>query len=103
MRSNVEHQAPALAQLMGAYFHQDWYDSGTEDDVVDSFLRDEPHLAPHLADEIAGTLSTYPADHELDAYLRSLGSAYNPARAFGSTRAWLREIARRARAHSQSE
>jgi CdiI immunity protein len=103
MRSIVDPQSPALAQLMGAYFHQDWYDAGTEDDVVEKFLRDAPDVARRLPEEIDTALSTHADEGSLRSYLRSLGCAYNPTRRYGGARAWLQEVGRQARAHLQGE
>ncbi|WP_155992866.1 contact-dependent growth inhibition system immunity protein [Nocardioides sp. URHA0020] len=89
---------PALDQLMGAYFHQDWDVDGDEWDVLDLFRKDEPGLAAALPDEIERTL----ADHPDEAGLRSLivdelGGSYAADGDGGTYREWLTQIADRIR------
>lgn len=99
----MSQQASALAHLMGAYFHQDWFDAGTEDEVVASFVRDEPDLVPGVVTDIDVALASYDDEKSLRDFLRTLGCAYNPTRDYGGYRAWLGEIRRRAQAHARGE
>ena len=99
----MSQQASALAHLMGAYFHQDWFDGGTEDEVVASFVRDEPDLMPVLVNDIDLALATYDDEESLRDFLRTLGCAYNPGRSYGGYRTWLHEVSRRARERTRGE
>ncbi len=94
---------PALAPLMGAYFHQDWIDGGTEAEVVASFLREEPDMVQVLVSDIDSALETHEDEESLREFLRTLGCAYNPGRDYGSCRAWLEEVGRRAQEHTRGE
>jgi hypothetical protein len=96
-------QASALAHLMGAYFHQDWFDGGTEDNVVACFLREQPDLLPALVNDIEVALVAHDDEESLRDFLRTLGCAYNPDRTYGGYRTWLQEVSRRAKAHTRSE
>lgn len=94
---------PALDQLMGAYFHQDWDLDGTEWAVVEEFLTDEPDLAADLPTEIDRVLTTVRDEGDLERLLDAKGCSYwaDPAR--GGYRQWLTEIAAHARRASASE
>ena len=90
-------ETPALAQLMGAYFHQDWYEEHHDEWAnLDDFLEGES-LAPRLPDEVEHVLATFDDDEEIGEYLWSIGSYYVPDPAAGGYRGWLTEIAKRAR------
>ncbi len=97
----MSEQASALAYLMGAYFHQDWFDGGTEDEVVASFLREEPDMVQVLVRDIDSALETHDDEESLRKFVGTLGCAYNPGRDYGSYRAWLHEVRRRVQAHAQ--
>ncbi len=99
----MSQQASALAHLMGAYFHQDWFDGGTEDEVVAVFVRDEPDSVPVLVNDIDLALATYDDEESLRDFLRTLGCAYNPERNYGGYRTWLREVSRRAQEQTRGE
>ena len=88
---------PALAQLVGAYFHQDWMlDHDDEWAVINDFIKGERALAPQLPDEVASVLIVYSSDPEVQAYLLHLGSCYTTRDPAGY-RGWLTEVARRVR------
>ncbi|MFC7492812.1 MULTISPECIES: contact-dependent growth inhibition system immunity protein [unclassified Nocardioides] len=91
-------ERPALEQLMGAYFHQDWKDDGTVWDVVDLFVSHEPELARALPDEVESTLTDKSTEPELKDYvIRELGAYYLADASGGTFREWLTEIADRVR------
>jgi hypothetical protein len=92
-------KTPALYDLMGGYFHQDWWTYGTEDDVVDQFMTDQLTLRDRLVPEIHEVLAADFGEDELDALVKDLGAQYNPARKYGSTREWLESIVHRAAAY----
>lgn len=98
MGSDMEY--PALYQLLGAYFHQDWSLDGTELGVLDTFISDEPDLARGLPREVAKTLSTNPSESELEKSLFQLGSYYAAQPADGGYRGFLERIAERASART---
>ena len=87
---------PALDNLLGAYFHQDWFDEHADEwATLDDFIEGEPRLAPLLPREIDQVLDEMPTEDEVDTFLRSLGSCYTTTREEGGYRGWLVEIARR--------
>jgi hypothetical protein len=87
---------PALAQLMGAYFHQDWDDDiGDEAAIVRAFTRSAPDLAAALPAEIARVLAAYPDETDLEAFLDDLGCEFTLRCGEGGYAGWLRSIARR--------
>lgn len=98
-------QTPALEQLMGAYFHQDFHDDyGDIWGTVDAFTAEEPKLASALPDEIAQVLARFPLEAEVDSYLESLGSSVYLDQADGGYRGWLREMSDRIeKAHQPME
>ena len=70
---------PALWHLLGAYFHQDWYDEyAAEVDAIDDFIRGSGDLAPQLPGEIDWILEAFADDTALEAYLDSQGCEYVP-------------------------
>ena len=87
---------PAIAHLVGAYFHQDWADdfAGDPQAAVDAFIAGTPDLAPRLPAEIDQVLAELTDDAAIEAYLESLGCEYTPVpnETYGS---WLNEIALR--------
>ena len=92
-------EVPALDQLMGAYFHQDWDLDGDEWDVLELFRRDEPQLAATLGIEIERTLERYPDEAGLKSYiLNELGGCFAADWNGGTYREWLTQIADRVRA-----
>jgi hypothetical protein len=92
--------APALDQLMGAYFHQDWeYEADDTMGIVDLFVQGEPVLAPLLPREIDDILATYQSEAELKTLvIDDLGGYYLADWDGGTYRAWLQQIADRVRA-----
>ena len=99
MTTEIAMNTPALAQLMGAYFHQDWYDEHQDEwATLRDFLDGEPQLLPLLPGEIDRVLSEHPTDDQVRDVLLDLGSCYTTTDAEGGYRGWLREIARRVRA-----
>ena len=90
---------PALDQLMGAYFHQDWDSDGDEWDVLELFRSDEPVLAAKLPVEIERTLAAYPDETRLKSFiLDELGGCFAADWDGGTYREWLTQIADRVRA-----
>lgn len=88
---------PALEQLVGAYFHQDWMlEHHDEWAVIDDFITAERALAPQLPDEVASVLVAYSSEPEVQAFLLRLGSCYTTRDPEGY-RGWLTEVARRVR------
>lgn len=88
-------QTPALEHLLRAYFHQDWDLDGTEAEVIDRFLTDEPDLGAVLPDEVADVLAHHP-DDELERVLWDKGSYYKPRPGSGGHRGFLERVAQRA-------
>jgi hypothetical protein len=87
---------PALDYLLGAYFHQDFYqDHGGLWETVDAFVRDDPHQADPLPGEVEARLTVDPTEDELRDYVRSTGCEYRLQPEDGTYRDWLRAIARR--------
>lgn len=85
-----------LRQLMGAYFHQDFYDEyGGVMETVDAFVDDDATDVPELLAEIAWVLDAYPAERDVEDLLDSLGCEYRADPADGGYRGWLTQIARR--------
>jgi hypothetical protein len=96
---------PALGQLMGAYFHQDW-DVEANDDrgIVDLFIRGEPALAVQLPAEIDRVLRELDSEDELRHYLLEELGSYYLADSDGNTyRTWLTRIAEQVRRSTQIE
>ena len=92
-------EVPALAHLMGAYFHQDWDLDGDEWDVIDLFVRQEPDSAGVLPAEIEATLAAFPDESDLRSFvLDDLGACYLADVDGGTFRGWLTQIADRVRA-----
>jgi len=58
MITQADGEFPALFQLFGGYFHEDWReDNASPDDVIDAFLREAPQerlliVARRAADEL---------------------------------------------------
>lgn len=91
---------PALDQLMGAYFHQDWPEEASDSDgVIDLFIANEPESARRLPAEIEAVLSEFPDELNLRAFiLEDLGACYLADVDGGTYRQWLTQIADRVRA-----
>ena len=90
-------KAPALEQLMGAYFHQDWFEEhGDEWATLQDFLDQEPGAAA-VADEIPVVLARFESEKALGDFLWSIGSYYTPAEGSRGYRGWLEDIAQHAR------
>ena len=93
---------PSLKNLIGAYFHQDFYDlTGDEQQTVDTFVREAPVLAERLPREIRKVLTEFSDEDALVAYLDSLGCDFDPSAQYGGYRAWLTEVARRVSAATE--
>jgi hypothetical protein len=92
-------ETPALAHLMGAYFHQDWADEFDGDfrAAVDVFVAETPDLPRLLPAEVEQVLSLHTDDDSVEQYLGSLGCEYTLLPGEGGYRGWLTEIARRVR------
>lgn len=85
-----------LEHLIGGYLNQDlWDDYSDVMDGVDDFVRQEPDLAPALAEEIRALLALGLSDHDLSHLMTQWGAGFLP----GSSgyREWLTQIADRAR------
>ena len=91
---------PALANLMGAYFHQDWDIYGDEWDVIDVYVRNDPQTAAGaLVSDIEATLAAFQDEAELRSFiLDDLGACYLADADGGTYREWLTQIAARVRA-----
>ena len=100
MTGRSDMPTPALEDLMGGYFHQDWDTYGeTHMAVVDQFILDDPELAAALPAEILHVLSETP-DDELETLLESMGCEVYPQPRELGYRRWLSAIADRARGQS---
>jgi hypothetical protein len=98
VRSAAVEDVPALDQLMGAYFHQDWDMDGDEWDVLALFITDEPELASRIPADVEHTLATYPGEPELKAFIEvELGGCFAADADGGTYRQWLTQIAERVR------
>ncbi|MFC6287604.1 contact-dependent growth inhibition system immunity protein [Nocardioides sp. GCM10027113] len=92
-------EAPALAQLIGGYFHQDWTDEfASVAEAVSAFISNTPDLAPELPAEIKELLRDTSTDAEVESYLDGLGNQYTVREGEGGYRGWLASIAARVRA-----
>jgi len=88
---SLREQYPALWQLFGAYFHQDWHlDDDTPDDVLRRYLHDDPGDAITAARrELDEVLRRWPAEADLQEIHYRLGSSlWSPGVGF-TTRGWL--------------
>lgn len=90
---------PALRDLMGGYFHQDWSTYGTEDDVIDQFMADQASLCWSLVPEIELVLASHPSERDLAQFVDELGCEYDPRERYGFYGQWLEAIADQARGH----
>lgn len=94
-------RTPALKLLLGAYFHQDWFDEfADEDAAVDAFVQGEPHLRGQVLAEIDDLLGSMD-EAQVAAYLDSIGCEYLPAGGVGY-RGWLEQIAAHVRSATVS-
>ena len=81
---------------MGAYFHQDFYESyGGVWETVDQFIHDAPNNAARVPDEVRQVLKRYDTDEQVEAFLDQVGCEYLAQPGDGGYRGWLTEIARR--------
>ena len=87
-------ETPALAQLMGAYLHQDYRMIGDLSDNVDAFIAESPELAPLLPAEVDWALEHYRSEEDLKRFLFSLGCELSALAGEGGYRGWLRQAAR---------
>lgn len=88
---------PALALMVGAYFHQDWMDDYSDQSAaVRDFLDGQPTLAGPLEFEITEILGRVGTDIDLLKELVGLGCEFTtlPPETY---RDWLTEVARLAR------
>jgi hypothetical protein len=86
---------PALAQLFGAYFHQDWpAESATARGAVERFAHGEPAAVVRQAAADARALAASErAESDLQALLDAWGSEYHLAADGLTPRAWLTQVA----------
>ena len=96
MKGPTVSDTPALDHLLGAYFHEDWNLDGTAEQVISSFIRDEPDLGAALPLEIDLLLATTPDESDVERVLERKGCYYwpDPTRGY---RGWLAEVAGHAR------
>ena len=90
-------KTPALAQLMGAYLHQDYSDGGTVEDNIELFAREDPQLSSQLPEEVDQLLASDMSEAETDRLVHELGCQVLPPDGI-SYRTWLTQIADRVRA-----
>jgi phenylalanyl-tRNA synthetase beta subunit len=83
-----------LAQLLGAYFHQDWMlDDATTEGVIRRFRSEaSPERVRRSAEDIARVLASSVNEAELSALLDRLGCHYDPASEGRSARVWLERV-----------
>lgn len=94
-------QTPSLAHLVGAYFHQDWFEFYPDEDAaIDAFIAESGDLVAALPGEIDRVLAMFPGVKELEAYLDSQRCDYIPPEGADAYRDWLRHIADRVRAET---
>jgi hypothetical protein len=88
---SLREQYPALLQLFGAYFHQDWHaDDDTPDDVLRRYLHDESvNGAAAARRELNELLRRWPRDADLQEIYHRLGSSLWPPGVGYTTRDWL--------------
>ena len=87
---------PALWNLLGIYFNQDWTDDyGTEEASVDAFIAEAEDDVFALPAEIDWVLATHKTEAELEHYLATEGNEYLPPADTGGYRGWLTRIAER--------
>ena len=89
--ASLREQYPALWQLFGGYFHQDWdSDDDTPDDVLRRYLQDEPGEAlPSARRELDEVLRRWSTETELQEIHHRLGSSLWPPGVGLTTREWL--------------
>ena len=88
---SLREQYPALWQLFGAYFHQDWHaDDETPDDVLRRYLQVEPvDGVPGARRELDELLRRWPGEADLQEIHHRLGSSLWPPGVGYTTRDWL--------------
>ena len=86
---------PAVEQLIGAYFHQDYaVVSGSAQGAVDDFVSDEPGLARLAPTEILKILERTKTEDEARSMLTEFGLDYDPTmQDWPSHRDWLVNVA----------
>jgi hypothetical protein len=90
-------QTPALDYLLGAYFHQDFFDEhGGVWETVDAFIANDPHRAEQVSVEIDQLLAES-TEEEIVKHVDGAGSAYAADWDGGTYRGWLTGIADRVR------
>ena len=86
---------PALAHLMGGYFHQDWdADYPDQTAAVADFVAGSPTWAPSVGTEIDALLRDDPSEVDLADHLLALGCEFTTKAGTETYRAWLVEVAR---------
>ena len=93
--ADADREYPALYQLFGGYFHEDWRDeSGTPDEAVRSFVRDAPPDAVAAARrELERLLAGGYDDGALTRVLEAgFGCTYAPAGDGIATTDWLASV-----------
>ena len=94
-------ETPRLKEMMGAYFHEDFYDAyGGVWETVDAYIADDPPDASKLPREIGWALEHYPDEEDLAGYVLGLGCCYRVQPEDNGYRGWITEIARRVEAAS---
>ena len=92
-------KTPALAYLLGTYFHQDFrLVHGGVWETVDAFLLENPEDAGALPAEIQSVLRSRAED--LPALFEEFGSEFAPTANDGGHRGFLVELARRVETRS---
>ena len=100
LRGRADRELPALYQLFGGYFHQDWkLEYSTWQDAVAAFSQEAPaHLREDATAEIARVLAAGVSDADTATLLYPvLQCNFVPAAAGMTPREWLRAIAERLR------
>ena len=92
--SSSEGRYLGLAQLLAAYFHQDWdLDDADADAVVRRFIRSEPPgIVRRAREDIGRVLTKTDSDAELETLAAQLGSMYLPAVDGLTMRSWLTRV-----------
>ncbi len=89
---------PALKLLLGAYFHQDWFEEyGGEAAAVAAFIQESPTLAQQLPAEVEELIRSVGGDNEaIASVLADMGCEFQ-VQDDETYSGWLRDVARRVR------